>query len=68
MAQCSKYPKECNGLVRRDSKDKKWYCAKHFYDFDHMKATGRKISLVMRQDEERRRDEERRNNPSGGNP
>lgn len=45
MAQCKKYPKGCNGLVRRDSKDKNWYCEKHFYDFDHMKVTGRKVTL-----------------------
>jgi len=53
MAQCSKYPKGCNGLVRRDSKDKKWYCEEHFYQFDHMKATGRKVTLKEKKEKEK---------------
>lgn len=54
MAQCKKYPKGCNGLVRRDSKDKNWYCEKHFYDFDHMKATGRKTTLKEKKEKEKK--------------
>jgi len=53
MAQCVKYPKRCNGLVRRDSKDKKWYCKRHFYEYEHLKATGRKISKKDKEKEKK---------------
>ena len=57
MTQCSKYPKGCNGLVRRDSKDKKWYCKAHFYEFEHMKATGRKVTKKEKVKKEKEKDE-----------
>ncbi len=44
MPQCKKYPKGCNGLVRIDDKDKSWYCEAHYYEYVHLKETGRKIS------------------------
>ncbi len=43
MAQCSKYPNGCTGLVRLDRVDDTWYCEKHFYEYDHMEVTDRKM-------------------------
>ncbi len=44
MPQCTNYPKGCNGLVKLDEKDKKWYCQKHFYNYGRMKGLGLKES------------------------
>jgi hypothetical protein len=43
MAQCSKYPNGCRGHVRLDKVDETWYCEKHFYEYDHMEVTDRKM-------------------------
>jgi len=43
MAQCSKYPNGCTGRVRLDRVDDTWYCEKHFYEYDHMEKTDRKM-------------------------
>ncbi len=43
MAQCSKYPNGCRGHVRLDRVDDTWYCEKHFYEYDHMEVTDRKM-------------------------
>ncbi len=60
MPQCEKYPNGCNGLVRPDSKDKKWYCKRHFYEYAHMKETGRKVTLKEKLiKEEEKKDKEK---------
>jgi len=41
MSQCIKYPNECQGAVKLDKIDGKWYCDKHFGDIEHLRATGR---------------------------
>jgi len=42
MAQCEKYPDQCQGKVIYDDIEEKWYCEKHFYTLEHLKDTGRK--------------------------
>ena len=42
MPQCNDYPNGCNGQVKRDEKDNKWYCKKHFYNYGRMKGLGLK--------------------------
>jgi len=44
MPQCTNYPKGCNGQVKRDDKDNKWYCKTHFYNYGRMKGLGLKES------------------------
>ncbi|MCH6573652.1 MAG: hypothetical protein IH795_00385 [Bacteroidetes bacterium] len=44
MPQCNDYPNGCNGQVKRDEKDNKWYCKKHFYNYGRMKGLGLKES------------------------
>jgi len=41
MPQCIKYPDRCQGLVRYDEKDEKWYCLRHFSELSHLKETER---------------------------
>lgn len=43
MAQCTNYPNKCSGLVKYDEVDENWYCEKHFYEYDHMEVTDRKM-------------------------
>jgi len=45
MAQCVKYPNECEGSVKRDEIDEKWYCHKHRNELEHLRETGRRPSL-----------------------
>ncbi len=41
MAQCIKYPNGCQGTVRRDPIDEKWYCYIHYGTLEHLRETGR---------------------------
>lgn len=58
MPQCEKYPDRCNGLVQFDDVDGKWYCERHFSEYDHLEVTERKTktrdkAVILKEREER---------------